>query len=253
MARAFAGAWSFWPLVAAAAATLLCAWFGRDTATALAAGLALGGALARASPPAWMVPHSGWAPRSRSARSPCASRAHWRGTGSSAPMPPWRRFVIVITALLAIFIFFPVGKALLAAVEDREGRFAPALVVGASVHRRYLGHRLPGRRHALRRGHQFRSARDDRRHGVDAAGACSRAARAARRSALCGAAEAHVDAADHHAALRDRARDHCAVRSDRPRHRLAGCLVRRSPHRAGSTACPASRSRNCCRSRRSPS
>ncbi|HET9978416.1 MAG TPA: iron ABC transporter permease [Burkholderiaceae bacterium] len=37
--------------------------------------------------------------------------------------------VIVIAALLGLFIFFPVGKSLVAAVLDNQGRFAPALAV----------------------------------------------------------------------------------------------------------------------------
>ena len=37
--------------------------------------------------------------------------------------------VITIAALLGLFIFFPVGKALLAAVIDNEGRFAPGLAI----------------------------------------------------------------------------------------------------------------------------
>ncbi|MDH4062085.1 MAG: iron ABC transporter permease [Aquincola sp.] len=37
--------------------------------------------------------------------------------------------VITIAALLALFIFFPVGKSLLAAVLDNEGAFAPALAI----------------------------------------------------------------------------------------------------------------------------
>ncbi len=36
--------------------------------------------------------------------------------------------VVIVAALLAIFIFFPVGKALFAAVQDPQGRFVPALV-----------------------------------------------------------------------------------------------------------------------------
>src|SRR2546428_13708850 len=39
--RALAGASSMWPLIAAAAALLLCAWWGRATMTALAAALGL--------------------------------------------------------------------------------------------------------------------------------------------------------------------------------------------------------------------
>jgi len=37
--------------------------------------------------------------------------------------------VIVIAALLGLFIFFPVGKSLVAAVLDNQGRFAPGLAV----------------------------------------------------------------------------------------------------------------------------
>jgi iron(III) transport system permease protein len=37
--------------------------------------------------------------------------------------------VVTIAALLLLFIFFPVGKSLLAALLDKEGRFAPGLAV----------------------------------------------------------------------------------------------------------------------------
>jgi iron(III) transport system permease protein len=37
--------------------------------------------------------------------------------------------VVVIAALLGLFIFFPVGKSLLAAVLDNQGRFAPGVAV----------------------------------------------------------------------------------------------------------------------------
>ena len=37
--------------------------------------------------------------------------------------------VVVIAALLGLFIFFPVGKSLLAALLDKNGSFAPALAV----------------------------------------------------------------------------------------------------------------------------
>jgi iron(III) transport system permease protein len=127
VALAFAGTWSFWPLVVAAAATLLCAWFGRDTATALAAGLGLAwgfgaGFVAGASGPAFGL----GAALALGALTVCFARALARHGlfGGDATVAT---LVVVISALLAIFIFFPVGKALLAAVEDRQGRFAPAL------------------------------------------------------------------------------------------------------------------------------
>jgi iron(III) transport system permease protein len=37
--------------------------------------------------------------------------------------------VIVIAALLGLFVFFPVGKSLVAALLDNQGRFAPALAI----------------------------------------------------------------------------------------------------------------------------
>jgi iron(III) transport system permease protein len=38
--------------------------------------------------------------------------------------------VVTIAALLGLFIFFPVGKSLLAALLDNDGRFVPAVAVG---------------------------------------------------------------------------------------------------------------------------
>ena len=138
-------------------------------------------------------------------------------------------------------------------VFDAQGRFAPQLAVAAAADRRHLGPGLPRRRHALRRGDQFGAARDDRRHAVDAdrprasRWSCSAAA------ALCRRAEADVDPADRHAAVRDRAGAGRAVRPHRPRHRLARRVVR---HRALALALRAAgrrRSRSCSRSRRSRS
>src|SRR5207245_980980 len=36
--------------------------------------------------------------------------------------------VVVIGALLIVFIFYPVTRSLVAAVEDAQGRFAPGLI-----------------------------------------------------------------------------------------------------------------------------
>ena len=125
---AFAGTWSFWPLLAAATATLLCAWLGRHAATAVAAALGLAwsfgaGFAAGASGPAFGL----GAALALAALTVCLARALARQGffGGDATVAT---LVVVIAALLAIFIFFPVGKALLAAVQDRDGHFAPALV-----------------------------------------------------------------------------------------------------------------------------
>jgi iron(III) transport system permease protein len=124
--RALAGDGSMWPLLGAAAAVPLLAWARRDSATALAAAAAVAWALgaafaAGASGPAFGI----GAALALSALTVCFARALARRGifGGDATVAG---LVVVIGTLLAIFIFFPVGRALLAAVEDVHGRFAPA-------------------------------------------------------------------------------------------------------------------------------
>ncbi|HXX85195.1 MAG TPA: iron ABC transporter permease [Casimicrobiaceae bacterium] len=130
LTRALSGSWTLWPVVAAAAVVLLCAWFRYDAAAA--AGAAFGvawafgaGFAAGANGPSFGI----GAAVALTALTICFSRAlarrgYFGGDATVATL------VVVIAALLAIFIFFPVAKALVSAVEDPQGRFAPALVTG---------------------------------------------------------------------------------------------------------------------------
>ena len=128
LARALAGSRALWPLVAAAATVLLCAWSGRDVATAIASGFGIAwtfgaGFAAGASGPAFGF----GAAAVLAALTVCLARAvarrgYFGGDATVATL------VVVIAALLAIFIFFPVARVLLSAVEDAQGRFAPTLV-----------------------------------------------------------------------------------------------------------------------------
>jgi len=126
--RALSGATSQWPLIAAAAAVLLFAWWGRDAGIAAAAALAVAwsfgaGFAAGASAPAFGI----GAALALSALTVCLARAlarlgMFRGDAAVATI------VVVIGALLIVFIFYPVTRSLVAAVEDAQGRFAPGLI-----------------------------------------------------------------------------------------------------------------------------
>ena len=126
--RALSGATSQWPLIAVAAAVLLCAWWGRDTMTALIAALGLAWALGAgfatgAGGPAFGI----GAAVALGALTVCLARAlarlgMFRGDAAVATI------VVVIGALLVVFVFYPVTRSLLAAVEDAQGRFAPELI-----------------------------------------------------------------------------------------------------------------------------
>jgi iron(III) transport system permease protein len=125
---ALSGATSQWPLIAAATAVLLFAWWGRDTGVAIAAALALAwafgaGFAAGASGPAFGI----GAALSLTALTVCLARAlarlgMFRGDATVATI------VVVIGGLLVVFIFYPVTRSLVAAVLDSQGRFAPGLV-----------------------------------------------------------------------------------------------------------------------------
>jgi len=127
LARALAGTTAQWPLLAATGATLSFAWWGRDRAIAFAAGFAVlwafgAGFAAGADGPAFGI----GAALALIALTVCLARALAR-RGLFGGDTTVATLVVVIAALLAIFIFFPVGKSLLAAIEDSQGRFAPAL------------------------------------------------------------------------------------------------------------------------------
>ena len=128
LARALAGTWSFWPLIAAALAVLVLAWAGRDTETAIAAAFALtwtfgAGFAAGASGPSLGI----GAAAALTALTVCLARALAR-LGAFRGDTTVATIVIVIGALLVVFIFYPVGRSLIAAVQDSQGHFAPKLV-----------------------------------------------------------------------------------------------------------------------------
>ncbi len=129
LARALVGqsATTFAPLLIAAVAATVFAWRGLDRATAVAAAFAV----------LWTVAAGFVAgPKGTSfgigagiallaltvvfARA-IARRGRFAGDAVVATI------VVVIAALLLLFVFFPVGKALVAALYDAQGRFAPAL------------------------------------------------------------------------------------------------------------------------------
>src|SRR5256886_452759 len=103
--RALAGASSMWPLIAAAAAVLVCAWWGRETMTALVAALGLAwafgaGFAAGAGGPAFGI----GAALALGAPTVCLARAlarlgMFRGDAAVATI------VVVIGALLVVFVF----------------------------------------------------------------------------------------------------------------------------------------------------
>ena len=129
LALALAGNTGLWPVIAATAATLALAALGHDRGVALAAGLALAwsfgaGFAAGASGLAFGL----GAAIALMALTVCCARALAR-RGMFGGDATVATLVVVVAALLALFIFFPVGKALLAAALDGEGRFAPQLAL----------------------------------------------------------------------------------------------------------------------------
>ena len=125
--RAISGEYAQWPLLIAALAVLVCAWRGLDRATAIAAGFAVAWTFAAgfAAGPTGASFGPG-AAVALAALTVCFARAIAR-RGFFAGDPTVAAIVVVIAVLLALFIFFPVGKALIAAVFDNQGRFAPGL------------------------------------------------------------------------------------------------------------------------------
>ena len=117
-----------WPLIAAAAAVVLFAWWGRATGIAVAAALALAwgfgaGFAGGTSGPAFGI----GAALALTGFTVCLARAlarlgMFRGDATVATI------VIVVGALLIVFIFYPVTRSLVAAVLDPQGHFAPELV-----------------------------------------------------------------------------------------------------------------------------
>ena len=125
--RAAGGAASFWPPVAAAAAAALFAWRGLDRATAAAAAIAVLWAFAAGFAAGTKGPSFGaGAGIALLALTVVFARAIAR-RGRFAGDTVVATVVVVIAGLLLVFVFFPVGKALIAALFDAKGAFAPGL------------------------------------------------------------------------------------------------------------------------------
>ncbi|CAG1005330.1 Molybdenum transport system permease protein ModB [Burkholderiales bacterium] len=124
---AFGGTLSHWPLLAATALALASAWRGNDRATAILAGGAVVWTFAAGFAAGPRAPSFGiGAGVALVALTVCFARAIAR-RGTFKGDPTVATIVVVIAALLAIFIFFPVGKVLVAALFDAKGALAPAL------------------------------------------------------------------------------------------------------------------------------
>jgi iron(III) transport system permease protein len=125
--RALEGATSFWPLIVATVAALGFAAFGHAVGAAVAAGAGVAWAFATAFAAGAGGPSFGLgAAMVLAALAVCFARALAR-RGTFGGDTTVATLVVVIASLLGLFIFFPVGKALFAAVLDAHGRFAPAL------------------------------------------------------------------------------------------------------------------------------
>jgi iron(III) transport system permease protein len=125
--HALAGNVSMWPLLLATAATIAFAALGRDTAVAVAAAFALLWAFGSGfSAGAAGLPFGIGAAVALGALTVCFSRALAR-RGLFGGDVTVATVVVVSAALLALFIFFPVGKSLVAALQDDKGAFAPGL------------------------------------------------------------------------------------------------------------------------------
>ncbi|HVF62658.1 MAG TPA: iron ABC transporter permease [Casimicrobiaceae bacterium] len=115
------------PLLVAALACVAVSMLGRDRAVVIAAGFGMAwcfaqGFIAGASGPSW-----GWgAALTLTAFTVLLARALAR-RGAFRGDPSIATIVVVIATLLALFIFFPVGKSLAASVVDAKGNFAPGL------------------------------------------------------------------------------------------------------------------------------
>lgn len=125
--RAVGGAASLLPLVVAALVAAVSVWRGYDHLAAVASGGAVvwvfGAGLVAGSAGPSFGPGAAIA---LAALVVCFARAIAR-RGILAGDPTVATIVVVIAVLLAIFIFYPVGKALVAALFDAQGRFSPGL------------------------------------------------------------------------------------------------------------------------------
>jgi iron(III) transport system permease protein len=123
----YPAALSLAPLILAAAATLAGAWMGRPRTMGVAAGLGLAWAVGQGFVAGVNGPPFGaGAALALSAFTICLARSLAR-LGWFAGNSTVATIVVTIGALLILFVFFPVSSALVAAVLDAQGHFAPRL------------------------------------------------------------------------------------------------------------------------------
>ncbi|HVN34169.1 MAG TPA: iron ABC transporter permease [Casimicrobiaceae bacterium] len=129
LALGIGGAQSMWWLIGAAIAAIFFAVLGQDQALATASAFGVVWALGTGFVEGANGPPFGiGAALSLAALAACFARAIAR-CGAFGGDAAIATIVVAVAALLSIFIFFPVGKALLAALLDPQGRFAPGLAV----------------------------------------------------------------------------------------------------------------------------
>ncbi|HET7031901.1 MAG TPA: hypothetical protein VFJ48_02170, partial [Casimicrobiaceae bacterium] len=122
-ALAAGGAGAMWWLIGAAVAATVFAFLGQDQAVAVVSAFGVTWAFGAGFAESPQGPAFGiGAALALIALTVCFARAIAR-RGVFAGDPVIATIVVVVAAMLAIFIFFPVGKALLASVLDQQGRF----------------------------------------------------------------------------------------------------------------------------------
>ena len=124
----YAAALALAPLLVAALATLIAGFAGLARATAVAAGFGLVWAFGQGFIAGTNGPPFGiGAALALCAFTLCFARGLAR-IGLFSANATIATIVVTIAVLLLLFIFYPVGSALVAAVQDARGRFAPGLV-----------------------------------------------------------------------------------------------------------------------------
>ena len=124
---AFGGNVALWPLLLAAVALAVASWRGHAAAAAVAAGFGITWAFAAGfAAGAGGLPFGIGAALALAAFTVALARALAR-RGLFAGDVAVASIVVVSAALLVIFIFYPVGRSLVAALQDERGVFAPSL------------------------------------------------------------------------------------------------------------------------------
>jgi iron(III) transport system permease protein len=123
----WSAALALWPLLLATAALVVAAWINRPRAAALLALFAVLWCLGTAFAVGVQGPAFGLGAGIASFALTVSFARSLARRGAFHSDVTVATIVVVIAALLLLFIFYPVGKALLAAVLDAHGQFAPGL------------------------------------------------------------------------------------------------------------------------------